>query len=106
MAHTEPRPEISTGELVQGSDLDIVVVYRDLLASVVKALELAIYQQKNFLLRNPSYYEEIVISSRTFTGTMPEPISSSVKETCQRKRRSSCFTPGKRKRVFLRKRSF
>lgn len=59
MAHTEPRPEISTGELVQGSDLDIVVVYRDLPERVVKDLDLALYQQKNFLLKNPSYQEEI-----------------------------------------------
>ena len=26
MAHLEPRPESSTGKLVKGSDLDIVVV--------------------------------------------------------------------------------
>jgi hypothetical protein len=30
MAHAEPRPEASTGELVKGSDLDIIVIADDL----------------------------------------------------------------------------
>jgi len=59
MSHLEPRPESSTGELVKGSDLDIVVVTQGLSDSTVKCLDLAIYKQKNFLLRNPSYNEEI-----------------------------------------------
>ncbi|NLL45916.1 MAG: hypothetical protein GX250_03795 [Clostridiales bacterium] len=59
MAHLEPRPEPSTGELVRGSDLDIVVVTQGLPVSIVKALDYHIYEQKNFLLRNPSYNEEI-----------------------------------------------
>jgi len=59
MAHLEPRPESSTGELVKGSDLDIVVVTQDLSDSIIKTLDLAIYNQKNYLLKNPSYKEEI-----------------------------------------------
>lgn len=58
-AHLEPRPESSTGELVKGSDLDIVVVTRGLPNNTIKHLDLSIYKQKNFLLRNPSYNEEI-----------------------------------------------
>ncbi|HHU86853.1 MAG: hypothetical protein ACOX86_00075 [Pelotomaculaceae bacterium] len=59
MSHLEPRPESSTGELVKGSDLDIVVVTQGLPASIIKCLDLSIYNQKNFLLKNPSYKEEI-----------------------------------------------
>lgn len=59
MSHLEPRPEISTGELVRGSDLDIVVIAHGLSASSIAALDQSIYKQKNFLLRNPSYNEEI-----------------------------------------------
>lgn len=59
MAHTEPRPECSTGKLVNGSDLDIVVVSKDLPDSVIKGLDSSIYEQKAYLLKNPSYREEI-----------------------------------------------
>lgn len=59
MANTEPRPECSTGELVNGSDLDIVAVSKDLPDSMAKSLDSSIYEQKIRLLRNPSYREEI-----------------------------------------------
>lgn len=59
MAHLEPRPESSTGKLVNGSDLDIVVVTQDLSDDILSNLDQSIYSQKSFLLRNPSYQEEI-----------------------------------------------
>ncbi|TYQ16627.1 UNVERIFIED_CONTAM: hypothetical protein Cloal_3193 [Acetivibrio alkalicellulosi] len=59
MAHLEPRPESSTGRLVKGSDLDIVVITKGLPDSIINSLDLSIYNQKNFLLKNPSYNEEI-----------------------------------------------
>jgi len=59
MAHTEPRPECSTGKTVNGSDLDIVVVSKDLPESIIKAIDSAIYEKKAYLLKNPSYREEI-----------------------------------------------
>ncbi|MEG6616971.1 hypothetical protein V6C27_11135 [Peptococcaceae bacterium 1198_IL3148] len=59
MSHLEPRPEASTGELVKGSDLDIVVITQDLSDDIINALDLSIYDHKNFLLKNPSYNEEI-----------------------------------------------
>lgn len=59
MAHLEPRPEFSTGKLVNGSDLDIVVVYNDLPREIVASLDSAILEQKYFLLTNPSHKEEI-----------------------------------------------
>jgi hypothetical protein len=59
MAHLEPRPEFSTGRIVNGSDLDIVIVYKDLPESIIKSLDSTIYRQKFYLLNNPSYKEEI-----------------------------------------------
>lgn len=60
MAHRVPRPEHSTGKLVRGSDLDIVIVTDDSLETGVRtALDDAIYQKKYMLLINPSYREEL-----------------------------------------------
>lgn len=59
MAHLEARPEFSTGRLVNGSDLDIVVVYRDLPTNIVKSIDSSIYNAKYKYLCNPVYKEEI-----------------------------------------------
>jgi hypothetical protein len=59
MAHLEPRPEFSTGTMVNGSDLDIVIVYRDLPESTLNSLDASVYENKYSLLRNPVYNEEI-----------------------------------------------
>ena len=60
MAHRVPRPERSTGKLVLGSDLDIVVVTADDFdPSLRETLDDAIYQKKYFLLISPSHREEI-----------------------------------------------
>jgi len=59
MAHVEPRPEFSTGRIVNGSDLDIVIIYKDLSENIIKELDSSIYEQKYYLLSNPSYKEEI-----------------------------------------------
>jgi len=59
MAHLEPRPEFSTGIMVNGSDLDIVIVYSDLPESALKSLDSAVFENKYNLLRNPVYNEEI-----------------------------------------------
>jgi hypothetical protein len=60
MAHADPRPEKSTGLLVAGSDLDLVVVHRDeLQEDGVGRLDEAIYSEKYALLKNPLKKEEI-----------------------------------------------
>jgi len=59
MAHLDLRPESSTGELVRGSDLDIVVATNGLPPQVENWLDATIYEEKNHLLKNPSYKEEI-----------------------------------------------
>ncbi|MCW3490617.1 hypothetical protein [Dethiobacter alkaliphilus] len=59
MAHAEPRPEISTGELVKGSDLDIIVVVEGLPEKEVAVLDAAIQREKYRLLVSPAWREEI-----------------------------------------------
>lgn len=53
MAHSDPRPERSTGELVVGSDLDILVITSGLREEAVGRLDEEIYDQKCALLRRP-----------------------------------------------------
>ncbi len=60
MAHRVPRPEKSSGRMVRGSDLDVIVVAADTLpADLVQALDGAIYRQKHYLLTHPALQEEI-----------------------------------------------
>jgi len=60
MAHDVPRPERSTGRLVNGSDMDIVVVVDDLFPKrLIPALDEIIYQEKQRILMTPHLREEI-----------------------------------------------
>ena len=60
MAHRVPRPERSTGKLVDGSDLDLVVVLADDVSdSFAEQLDDAIYKSKYKALVTPSIREEI-----------------------------------------------
>jgi hypothetical protein len=60
MGHDAPRPERSTGRMVRGSDLDLVVIMDDEAPEELAGrLDDAIYQQKYRHLINPSTREEI-----------------------------------------------
>jgi len=60
MAHEVPRPERSTGKLVRGSDIDLVVVLADEVPdAVAKQIDDAIYKSKYRALITPSIREEI-----------------------------------------------
>ncbi|MBW2616640.1 MAG: hypothetical protein JRD02_10760, partial [Deltaproteobacteria bacterium] len=60
MAHDVPRPERSTGKLVNGSDMDIVVIMNDECGEdLIRRLDNAIYQEKYRLLIAPHLREEI-----------------------------------------------
>lgn len=60
MGHDAPRPERSTGTMVRGSDLDLVVIMDDRAPEdLAKRLDDAIYQQKYRQIINPSTREEI-----------------------------------------------
>lgn len=71
MAHTVPRPEISTGLLIRGSDLDIIcVVTDDFPRATMRALDQAIYRRKHYLMVHPDHHEEVdyVIKRRSVVG--------------------------------------
>ena len=60
MAHNVPRPEVSTGRMVRGSDLDIIIVAEDTVPlEELRSLDDAIFKKKHFLLVHPDYQEEI-----------------------------------------------
>lgn len=60
MAHAVDRPEVSTGKMVRGSDLDIVIITRDDFdPALAEALDRAVLNEKHQLLHHPTYREEI-----------------------------------------------
>jgi len=60
MAHDVPRPERSTGKLVKGSDMDIIVVVDDLFPKrLTERLDEIIYREKQNILTTPHLREEI-----------------------------------------------
>ena len=60
MAHDVPRPERSTGKLVKGSDMDLVVVVDDLFPKeLMERMDELIYQEKQNVLIAPHLREEI-----------------------------------------------
>ncbi len=59
MAHAELRPEASTGELVRGSDLDIIAITDHLQPSLLTELDDLMYREKYNLLMNPASKEEL-----------------------------------------------
>ncbi|MEE8167647.1 MAG: hypothetical protein V3T58_02100 [Candidatus Hydrothermarchaeales archaeon] len=68
MAHSDPRPERSTGKMVAGSDLDIVVVVRDRYPEDnLKELDEAMYAVKYSLLRRPVQKEELDYLVKSFS---------------------------------------
>ena len=60
MAHDVPRPERSTGKMVRGSDIDLVVIVNDAFpAGLMERLDSVIYQEKQKILMTPHLREEI-----------------------------------------------
>ena len=60
MGHDSARPEHSTGRMVRGSDLDLVIIMADdVPQELSQRLDDAIYQEKHRRLINPSSREEI-----------------------------------------------
>jgi hypothetical protein len=60
MAHDVSRPERSTGGMVRGSDLDIVVIVADdAPESLATDLDQTIYRKKYQYLKHPAFQEEI-----------------------------------------------
>ena len=66
LAHNEPREHAGLGEMIKGSDIDIIVIYQDLSDEIVKGIEDDITELKNYYLRHPDYRHEIdfIVKSR------------------------------------------
>jgi len=70
MAHSEPRPELSTGKLVRGSDLDIIIIAKDKFSkSILDELDREIYREKYMYIKNPAYREEIDYNIKNISKT-------------------------------------
>ncbi len=64
MSHSVPRPEKSTGEMVHGSDLDIIIVAEDDVApEIIDSLDKAIHKRKHLLLVNDREEIDYLIKS-------------------------------------------
>ncbi len=60
MAHDVPRPERSTGRLVRGSDIDLVIVVEDNVPdAVIAKLDELVYKKKYRMLIDPNVNEEV-----------------------------------------------
>lgn len=60
MAHDVPRPEHSTGKLVRGSDIDLVIVVPDDFPdNEIERLDRAVYTRKYRMLKDPATNEEV-----------------------------------------------
>lgn len=59
MAHEVPRPERSTGQIVKGSDIDLILVMGDEDATLREELEGRLLEAKNLYLRHPALREEL-----------------------------------------------
>lgn len=66
LAHNEPREHAGIGEMIKGSDIDIIVIHQDLAPDIVEGIENDMTQLKNFYLRHPNHRHEIdfVVKSR------------------------------------------
>jgi hypothetical protein len=73
MAHDVPRPERSTGKLVRGSDMDLVVLVDESFSpEAVSRLDEVIYQEKYRLFMTPHIREEIDYIVKDFTRVLEQ----------------------------------
>jgi hypothetical protein len=60
LAHNEPREHAASGEMVRGSDVDIVIILSDELPDDVKeTIDAEMLRQKSVYLRHPDHRQEI-----------------------------------------------
>jgi hypothetical protein len=73
MAHDVPRPERSTGKLVRGSDMDLVVIVDDLFPpELIGPLDETIYKEKYRLFMAPHIREEIDYIVKDFNRVLEQ----------------------------------
>lgn len=73
MAHDVPRPEFSTGKMVCGSDLDVIIVYDDAInPDDIRQLDDITYKTKHYMLSHPSYREELDYIIKPFSKVIDQ----------------------------------
>jgi hypothetical protein len=73
MAHDDLRPERSTGELVAGSDLDVIVITSDAMPEdVLTTLDERLYAEKFVLLKNTHRKEELDYLVKRFSKVVEQ----------------------------------
>ena len=59
LAHNEPREHAASGEMVSGSDIDIVLIHDGLEAGLIAQIDAEMMTLKQFYLRHPGHRHEI-----------------------------------------------
>lgn len=60
MGHSEDRPSPATGEMMRGSDIDIVIVHTDdARADDIALIDRHLYARKPILMKHPDYRQEL-----------------------------------------------
>ena len=59
LAHREPREVASIGEMVNGSDIDIIIVHDGLSEATISLIDQEMMSFKNYYMRHPDYREEV-----------------------------------------------
>ncbi|KCZ49357.1 nucleotidyltransferase domain-containing protein [Hyphomonas pacifica] len=60
LAHNEPREHMATGEMVKGSDIDIIIILSEALPEEVQErIDTEMTALKNYYMRHPEYRHEI-----------------------------------------------
>ncbi|MEL7482301.1 MAG: hypothetical protein AAGJ29_12150 [Pseudomonadota bacterium] len=86
LGHNEPREVEAVGEMVRGSDIDIVIVYDGLDEGVIRQIDQQMLTAKNYLMRSPDSRQEldfVVKPLKTMRqqfdyGTISEKIASKI----------------------------
>ena len=59
LAHNEPREHEASGEMVRGSDIDVIIVHDGLDEDAVERIEREMKAMKSFYLKHPRYRHEL-----------------------------------------------
>ena len=59
LGHDEPREVKALGEVVRGSDIDIIIIHEDLDPALVEEMERKLLRAKTYYLRHPDHRQEL-----------------------------------------------
>ena len=59
LAHDEPREVESIGEMVRGSDIDIIIIHDALPKAIIDMIDREMMRHKSYFMRHPDYRQEL-----------------------------------------------